>query len=76
MRNDKVLVHSFKKDDSMFHGLDGDRASPEPFQVLPRWLLQVHLDSNGTMDVDLISEEPRVGDQPAEGETLPMSAEF
>ena len=60
MRNDKVLVPSFKKDDSMFHGLDGDRASPEPFQVLPRWLLQVHLDSNGTMDVDLISEEPRV----------------
>lgn len=39
MRNDKVLVPSFKKDDSMFHGLDGDRASPEPFQVLPRWLL-------------------------------------
>ena len=30
------------------------------FKSCPGGCLQVHLDSNGTMDVDLISEEPRV----------------
>lgn len=47
MKNNMVLVPSFKKYDSMFHGPGGDRAGLEPFQVLPRWLLASALGLKG-----------------------------